>query len=111
MFQEVVVSAANLSTDFFRDKSVLVTGASSGIGEELSSQLGRAGAKLTLTARRKELLEQLAERITTAGAAGAARPLVVEGDVTRDGDLQRVVAESVSHWGKLDIAIANAGFG
>ena len=93
---------------FFRDKVVLITGASSGIGEELAWQLGRAGAKLTLTARRKDLLEKLAQRIA---AMGKAKPLVVECDVTRDGDVERAVAESVHQWGKLDVVIANAGFG
>jgi short-subunit dehydrogenase len=93
---------------FFRDKAVLITGASSGIGEELAWQIGQAGAKLTLTARRKDLLESLAQRIV---AAGKARPLVVECDVTRDGDVERAVAESVRQWGKLDVVIANAGFG
>ena len=38
-------------------------------------------------------------------------PLVVEGDVTRDGDMERAVAAGVQRWGKLDIVIANAGFG
>jgi short-subunit dehydrogenase len=93
---------------FFRDKAVLITGASSGIGEELAWQLGQAGAKLTLTARRKDLLENLAQRIA---AAGKAKPLVMECDVTRDGDVERAVAESVRQWGKLDVVIANAGFG
>jgi len=46
--------------DFFRDKAVLITGASSGIGEELGWQLAQAGAKVTLAARRWELLENLA---------------------------------------------------
>src|SRR5580700_6570491 len=85
---------------FFRDKVVLITGASSGIGEEL--------AWLTLAARRKERLEKLAERIA---GLGNAETLVVECDVTRDGDLERAVAETVAKWAKLDIAIANAGFG
>jgi short-subunit dehydrogenase len=93
---------------FFRDKAVLITGASSGIGEELAWQLGQAGAKLTLTARRKDLLESLAQRIA---AAGKEKPLVMESDVTRDGDVERAVAESVRQWGKLDVVIANAGFG
>ena len=93
---------------FFRDKVVLITGASSGIGEELAWQLSQAGAKLTLAARRAELLQALAERIA---AAQKPRPLVVACDVTRDGDLEQAVAETVRHWGKLDVAIANAGFG
>src|ERR1700681_4465012 len=93
---------------FFRSKVVLITGASSGIGEELAWQLGQGGAKLTLAARRKDLLEAVATRIA---AAGKPRPAVVECDVTRDGDLERAVVESVREFGKLDVAIANAGFG
>lgn len=105
---------------FFRDKAVLITGASSGIGEELAVQLSRAGAKLTLAARRTELLETLVQKIgagapTRAAVAGSdkeiARPLAVACDVARDGDLEHAVAESVRHWGSLDVAIANAGFG
>src|SRR6201982_3131208 len=93
---------------FFRDKVVIVTGASSGIGEELARQLGQVGAKLTLAARRKELLENLAQRIA---ATGKAKPLVTRCDVAQDGDLQKAVAETVRQWGKLDVAGANAGFG
>ncbi|MGB7097410.1 MAG: SDR family NAD(P)-dependent oxidoreductase [Xanthobacteraceae bacterium] len=93
---------------FFGDKVVLITGASSGIGEELAWQLSQAGAKLTLAARRAELLQALAERIA---AAQKPKPLVVACDVTRDGDLEQAVAETLRQWGKLDAAIANAGFG
>jgi len=96
------------TSDAFRGKVVLVTGASSGIGEELVRQLASAGAKLTLAARRAELLERLAGEIA---ATGFAMPLAVPCDVTRDGDAERAVAETVRHWGKLDIAVANAGFG
>jgi len=93
---------------FYRDKVVLITGASSGIGEELALQLARAGAKLTLAARRIELLDALVQKIA---ASGAASPLAAACDVTREGDLERAVAETVRTWGKLDVAIANAGFG
>ena len=50
----------------FAGKSVLITGASSGIGAELARQLGQAGAQLTLTARRTDLLDVLAQRIAGA---------------------------------------------
>ena len=93
---------------YFSDKAVLVTGASSGIGQELAWQLGQVGAKLTLAARRRASLENLAERIESTGTP---RPLVANCDVTRDGEVERAVAESVRHWGKLDVVIANAGFG
>ena len=95
-------------TQFFRGKSVFITGASSGIGEELAWQLGRAGGQLTIMARRRDLLDQLAERIERSGAS---KPLASAGDVTRDEDLQHAVAAAVSRWGKLDVVIANAGFG
>jgi NAD(P)-dependent dehydrogenase (short-subunit alcohol dehydrogenase family) len=94
---------------FFRGKSVLITGASSGIGEELALQLAQGGAQLTLAARRKDRLETLAQKIAALG--GASRPIVVECDVTRDGDLERAVADAVRAFGKLDVVFANAGFG
>lgn len=93
---------------FFRDKSVLITGASSGIGEKLAWQLSQLGARLTLCARRQELLEALAERIA---ASGKPRPLIVRGDVTCDDDVARAVSESVRTHNGIDVVIANAGFG
>ena len=98
----------NKTEAYFRERTVLITGASSGIGEELAWQLGQARAKLTLAARRTELLESLAQRIL---GSGKLRPLVVQCDVTRDGDLERAVSETVQQRGKLDVVIANAGFG
>ena len=97
-----------MSDSFFRSKSILITGASSGIGEELALQLAAADAHLTLTARRRELLDALARRISNAGHE---TPLVVPADVTRDGDLENAVREAARAHGKLDIVIANAGFG
>jgi short-subunit dehydrogenase len=103
-----MMSRMSAAHSFFRDKSVLVTGASSGIGEELTLQLARAGAQLTLAARRKDRLETLADKIARLGHL---RPLVAECDVSRDGDLDRAVADATRQWGKLDVVFANAGFG
>jgi short-subunit dehydrogenase len=97
-----------MPNSFFHSKSILITGASSGIGEELTLQLAAAGANLTLTARRRELLDSLAQKIS---AAGHPTPLVIPADVTRDGDLERAVSESIRVHHKLDMVIANAGFG
>jgi short-subunit dehydrogenase len=96
------------SASFFRDKSVLITGASSGIGKELAMQLAALGAKLTLAARRRDALESVAQKIA---ACGHAKPVVVECDVTRDGDQELAVEAAVQAWGKVEVAIANAGFG
>jgi short-subunit dehydrogenase len=92
----------------FRGKSVLITGASSGIGRTLALQLGAAGAKLTLTARRAELLATLAEELARAGAVP---PVISVCDVTCDGDPDRAVAAALSRFSALDVVFANAGFG
>jgi short-subunit dehydrogenase len=92
----------------FRGKVALVTGASSGIGEELAEQLAQQGALVSLAARRTEVMTRLAERIA---AASGSRALVIECDVTRDGDVERAVAETVRERGRLDLVFANAGFG
>jgi len=93
---------------FFRNKSVFLTGASSGIGEELALQLAQLDARLTLTARRRELLDALAQKIA---ASGKPKPLVVPVDVTRDPDLPAAVSQTLQTFNQLDIIIANAGFG
>jgi short-subunit dehydrogenase len=92
---------------FFRSKSILITGSSSGIGEELALQLSQLNARLTLTARRRELLEALARKIA---ASGKPAPLIVTADVTNDADLPRAVDEALRAYNQLDIVIANAGF-
>ncbi len=94
--------------EHFNDKVVLITGASSGIGEEMALQLSRAGARLALAARRTDRLEQLRGQIL---AAGGVEPLIVACDVTRDEDPPRALAQTIARWGRLDIVIANAGFG
>ena len=92
----------------FRGKVALITGASSGIGAELAQQLAEQGALVTLAARRAEVMTHLAERI--ADGTGS-RALVIECDVTRDGDVERAVAQTVRERGQLDLVFANAGFG
>src|SRR5436190_6010793 len=89
------------------DKVVLLTGASSGIGEALARELGKRGAKLALCARRADRLETLAGEIAAAGGEAIA----IACDVTRDGDCEAAVARTKERFGRLDVAVANAGFG
>jgi short-subunit dehydrogenase len=91
----------------FRGHAVLVTGASAGIGAALARELAREGARLVLMARRRERLEALRTELAAAGADAA----VHVGDVTQRADLDAAVALAVERYGRLDMAVANAGFG
>ncbi len=90
---------------YFRDRVVIVTGASSGIGRDLALTFAKMGAKVALIARRKSLLESLADEITAAG--GDAFPLVA--DVTRRADVHDAIDRTVAHFGRIDILINSAG--
>ena len=88
-------------------KVVFLTGASSGIGEGLALALSKSGAVLGLFARRKELLDDLADRCRDAG--GTAR--VFAGDVTDEEAVSQAADDLRSEFGRIDILIANAGIG
>ncbi|HEU5135823.1 MAG TPA: SDR family NAD(P)-dependent oxidoreductase [Steroidobacteraceae bacterium] len=87
--------------------TVLITGASSGIGAGLAREFVRRGHSVALVARRLEQLESLAAHLRSAGGQATAH----RGDVTVDGDIGRVVAELAAAGVRPDIVIANAGFG
>lgn len=88
------------------DKVVLVTGASSGIGAGIARELGRAGARLALGARRTDRLDALAAEITeTTGAEVMTRRL----DVTDRADVAAFAEAARARFGKIDALINNAG--
>jgi len=91
----------------FRDHAVLITGASSGIGAALARELASEGARLVLMARRRERLDALCTELAAAGARAVAHV----GDVSKRADLDAAVALAVERYGRLDIVVANAGFG
>jgi short-subunit dehydrogenase len=91
----------------FDRRVAFITGASSGIGEALGRQFAREGADVALVARRADRLDALAAEIAGTGR----RALALSADVTRDGDLERAAAETRSAFGRIDVVIANAGFG
>lgn len=88
-----------------RDKIVLVTGASRGLGEGLARRFGQEGAHVCLVARDHERLLQLAAEITEAG--GSALPFVC--DITSADDVDRLSASVVAAFGRVDVLINNAG--
>ncbi|QRK06303.1 SDR family oxidoreductase [Archangium violaceum] len=88
-----------------KDKVVVITGASSGIGEATALLLAERGAKVVLGARRADRLEALAARIAGAGGETAhART-----DVKRREDLSNLVKLACERYGKLDVLVNNAG--
>jgi short-subunit dehydrogenase len=89
-------------------KGVLLTGASSGIGRELAKQLAARGARLAVVARRRPQLETLAQEIE---AAGGARPVVIEADLSVRGTAREVAAAALGELGEVEVLINNAGGG
>ncbi|KAG9445907.1 hypothetical protein H6P81_012035 [Aristolochia fimbriata] len=89
-------------------KVVLITGASSGIGEQLAYEYARRGAFLVLAARREEALLRVAE---DARSAGSPEVVVVPADVSNSDDCKKVVDKAVTHFGRLNHVVNNAGLG
>ena len=87
-------------------KSCLITGASRGIGLGTSKIMAAEGCRMALVARRKHLLEELADEIA---AAGHHRPIVIAEDVTRQGAPEQIRKRVYDSFGGLDILVNNAG--
>jgi NAD(P)-dependent dehydrogenase (short-subunit alcohol dehydrogenase family) len=79
----------------------LVTGASSGLGARFATTLASAGAAVVAVARRPERLAEL--------AAEVPRVLPLRGDVTEEGEPERIVATALERFGRLDVCVNNAG--
>jgi NAD(P)-dependent dehydrogenase (short-subunit alcohol dehydrogenase family) len=88
-----------------RDKVVLITGASAGIGLATVRRFATAGAKLALVARSADALNHLAEELQSQGSDAVALPA----DVSDPKQVQRVIEETVRHFGRLDVVINNVG--
>jgi NAD(P)-dependent dehydrogenase (short-subunit alcohol dehydrogenase family) len=91
---------------WFADQVAWVTGASSGIGYALAIELARRGADVAVSARRRDRLEELASQIEAIGR----RALVLPCDVADEESLRPAPDAVVARLGRLDLAVANAGF-
>ena len=89
-----------------RDRVILITGASTGIGAATARMLASEGWRLVLAARSIEKLDELASEL-----GGSDHAVAVECDVTDWADQQAAVVVALEHYGRLDATWANAGFG
>jgi len=93
-----------------KNKGVLITGASSGIGRALAYKLAQKGVKLILSARNKQHLEDVAALIKRSFPE-APEPIVIPCDVTDSEDIKRLFSSCSQQGGDIDILINNAGIG
>lgn len=87
------------------NKVVVITGASSGLGEVTARYLASQGARVVLAARRVERLEQLVQEITQAGGQAFS----VTTDVTCRSDVENLIQQAIQKFGQVDVLINNAG--
>src|SRR3989442_7503102 len=86
-------------------KVAIVTGGSAGLGRAAAMKLAREGARVSICARRKEVLERTAGEIRQAGG----EVLAIAADVTRAEDVEAVVKATAERFGRVDILLNNAG--
>ncbi len=87
-----------------KDSVVVITGASSGIGIECARLFAAAGSRLVVSARREEILEALAKELQPAQC------LVLPLDLSKLENAQRLVDETITHYGRIDALVNNAGY-
>ena len=88
-----------------KEKSIVVTGASSGMGKSSVERFVKEGALVVAVARRKERLDALKESL----AQEKGQVLVFQGDVSKKEDNEKMIELAVQHFGKLDVLVNNAG--
>lgn len=83
----------------------IVTGSSSGIGKAIALRFGEEGAKVVVAARRLSLCQKVKEQICEKGGEAT----VVQTDVSEEAQVQRLMEETLRHYGRVDILVNNAG--
>ncbi|CAN0888069.1 11-beta-hydroxysteroid dehydrogenase B [Linum grandiflorum] len=90
------------------DKVVIVTGASSGIGEQIAYEYAKRGVNLVLVARRENRLRAISEK---ARLMGAKHVMIVAADVVKEDDCRRFVDQTVSYYGRVDHLVNTVSLG
>lgn len=88
-----------------KDKVVIITGGSSGIGKACALAFGRNGAKVVISARHLDKLQEAEKELQAANIDC----LIVQGDVSQEEDCKRIVQQTIDEYGKIDVLINNAG--
>ncbi|KAL9256913.1 11-beta-hydroxysteroid dehydrogenase 1B-like protein [Drosera capensis] len=101
----------NFISSFFSEedvagKVILITGASSGIGEHMAYSYARRGACLALAARREDRLQEVANRTKKLGSP---KLLIIVADVSKVDDCKRMIDATINHFGRVDLLVNNAG--
>jgi short-subunit dehydrogenase len=91
--------------NLFKDKVVIVTGASSGIGEAISREFARNGSKVVMAARSEDLLKKITEELSLLNYDVT----YVRTDVTSESDCRNLIERTVEKYGTVDILVNNAG--
>lgn len=94
-----------MSNDFWKDKVALITGGSSGLGRSLAGCFARAGARVAIAARGQQQLDEVAAQLLATGS----QLLAVPADVTRQADVDVMLARTLEAWGRLDVLVNCAG--
>ncbi len=94
-----------MKTNTFKDRVIIITGASSGIGRELAHQLASQGAWLTLAARTVDRLEAAQKECLELGG----KAVVIRTDVSDPRQCEACIHQTVDHFGRLDVLVNNAG--
>jgi NAD(P)-dependent dehydrogenase (short-subunit alcohol dehydrogenase family) len=89
----------------WQDKVVLVTGGSGGLGRAIAARFAAGGARVAIAARGQEKLDVAARELSAAGG----QVLAIAADVTRQSDVDALLARTLQHWGRLDVLVNNAG--
>jgi len=90
-----------------KEEVIWITGASSGIGKSMAFEWVRLGYKVVLSARRKELLDKVADEIRQSDG----QALVILCDIMEETSIENAVQQIIKEWRRLDVVVANAGFG
>ena len=96
-------------TNFYKDKVVIVTGASSGIGLASVDKFASLGAKVVLAARSIDMLEKIAEELGQQTTDNRQQLLCIKTDVTKEEDCRNLIEKTVEKFGKIDVLVNNAG--